>query len=113
MAIQIEFTGFVQDVKVFNWGNVAKVTHNQVRKDANGNWENIGYDNFDVILPDGVTVAKNDKITVRGRFKSKKYNKNDGSFGLSLEVKAQEIIPVASLKAGVISPVGVDPNLPF
>ena len=113
MAIQIEFTGYVNEVKVFGWGTVAKVTHNQVRKDANGNWENVGYDNFDVILPDGVTVAKNDKISVKGRFKSKKYNKNDGSFGLSLEVKALEVTPVASFKNGTITAAPVDADLPF
>lgn len=112
MAIQIEFTGYVNEIKVLGWGVIAKVTHNQVRKDANGNWETTGYDNFDVVLPDGVTVQKNDKITVQGRFKSKKYNKQDGSFGLALEVKANTVQVVSNFKNGTSVPVA-DAELPF
>lgn len=91
MAIQIEFTGYVQETKVFSWGVIAKVTHNQVKKGIDGNWETIGYDRFDVILPDGVTVSAKDRVTVVGRLKSKEFDRKDGSKGLSLEVKAFKV----------------------
>lgn len=91
MAINIEFAGYVQETKVFSWGVIAKVTHNQVRKGTDGNWETIGYDRFDVILPDGVTVQAKDRVTVVGRLKTKEFEKKDGSKGQSLEVRALSV----------------------
>lgn len=91
MAINVEFTGYVQETKVFSWGVIAKVTHNQVKKGADGNWETVGYDRFDVILPDGVTVQAKDRVTVVGRLKSKEFDRKDGSKGMSLEVKGLKV----------------------
>jgi single-stranded DNA-binding protein len=105
MAVDVSFTGYVQEVKVFGWGVVAKVVHNQVKKSPSGEWETVGKDWFDVTLPDGVTVEKNQRVTVTGRFKSREYTRKDGSKGLSLEVRA------SAVTADQVRPVADD--LPF
>ena len=113
MAIEVKFTGFVNEVKVFGWGVIAKVSHNQVKKTDDGKWETVGRDYFDVVLPDGVSVAENDRVDVVGRLKTKLYDRKDGGKGMSLEVRAESVTvsgsnfadakPVASTPAGVPS----------
>jgi hypothetical protein len=91
MAIEVKFTGFVNEVKVFGWGVIAKVSHNQVKKTDDGKWETVGRDYFDVVLPDGVTVSENDRVDVVGRLKTKLYDRKDGGKGMSLEVRAESV----------------------
>lgn len=91
MAIKVEFTGYVNEVKTFGWGVIAKVSHNQVKKADNGSWETVGRDYFDVILPDGVSVSENDRVDVVGRLKTKLYDRKDGGKGVSLEVRADSV----------------------
>ena len=106
MAIDVSFIGYVQEVKVFGWGVIAKVSHSQVRKAANGDWETVGKDWFDVILPDGVTVEKGQRVNVTGKLKSKEFDRKDGSKGLSLEVRAGSVTAEAGRAA-------VSDDLPF
>jgi len=92
MAINIEFQGFINEVKPFNWGTVYDISHNQVRKTPEGKWETIGRDYFSVIAPEGQdTLSKDDRVSVKGRMKTKTYEKRDGTQGKSLEVRAEEI----------------------
>lgn len=92
MAIQIEFQGFINEVKNFEWGTVYNVSHNQVRKTPQGTWETIGRDYFSVIAPDGTpSLTENSRVNVKGRMKTKTFEKRDGTKGTSLEVRAEEI----------------------
>lgn len=92
MAIQIEFQGFINEVKNFEWGTVYNVSHNQVRKTPQGTWETIGRDYFSVIAPDGTPpLTENSRVNVKGRMKTKTFEKRDGTKGTSLEVRADEI----------------------
>jgi single-stranded DNA-binding protein len=96
MAIQIEFQGFVNEVKNFDWGTVYNVSHNQVRKTPQGQWETVGRDYFSVVAPDGTQpLAENMRVNVKGRMKTKTFEKRDGSKGISLEVRADEISVLA------------------
>jgi hypothetical protein len=96
MAIQIEFQGFVNEVKNFDWGTVYNVSHNQVRKTPQGQWETVGRDYFSVVAPDGTQpLAENMRVNVKGRLKTKTFEKRDGSKGMSLEVRADEISVLA------------------
>lgn len=96
MAIQIEFQGFVNEVKNFDWGTVYNVSHNQVRKTPQGQWETVGRDYFSVVAPDGTQpLAENMRVNVKGRLKTKTFEKRDGSKGISLEVRADEISVLA------------------
>jgi hypothetical protein len=88
--IKVEFKGYVNGVRTFEWGTVYNVSHNQVRKNHQGEWETVGRDYLSVVGPAG--FAENDQVEVVGRLKTKLYDKRDGSGkGISLEVRADEM----------------------
>jgi single-stranded DNA-binding protein len=91
--IRVEFKGYVNGVRVFDWGTVYNVSHNQVRKNHQGEWETVGRDYFSVVAPQGAgPFAENDQVEVVGKLKTKTYDKRDGSGkGVSLEVRADEM----------------------
>lgn len=86
MAISIEFEGYINEVKAFDWGTVYNVSHRQVIKNAGGQWETAGYDYFDVSGESG--FAKDEKVRVKGTLKTKRFDKRDGSKGIALQVRA-------------------------
>ena len=92
MALNVHFEGYVNEVKQFSWGNVAKISHSQRAKNAEtGQWETVGKDYFDVTLPDGVMVEEGSIYAVEGTLKVGTYDKKDGTQGVSLKVRAQTI----------------------
>jgi hypothetical protein len=89
MAVKVEFEGYVNKVRQYDWGTVYDVSHNQVQK-KDGNWEVVGRDYFSVVGPDGHTqFAENDMVSVKGTFKTKRFDKQDGSKGIALNVRAE------------------------
>jgi single-stranded DNA-binding protein len=94
--IRVEFKGYVNAVRVFDWGTVYNVSHNQVRKNHQGEWETVGRDYFNVVAPQGAgPFQENDQVTVVGKLKTKTYDKRHGSGkGISLEVRADEMAKV-------------------
>ena len=111
MALNIEFEGYVDSVKVFGWGTVAKVTHAQrAKNDATGEWETVGKDYLDVTLPQGVEVTENTKVRVKGTFKTSTYEKRDGSTGIALKVRASSVEPVdpVSVVRNIAAPIPAD-----
>ena len=90
--ITVNFKGFINEVKQFDWGTVYDVAHSQMRKTPEGKWEKIGADYFSVIGPAGFNEG--DLVEVKGRLKTKRYEKRDGSKGMSLEVRADDITVV-------------------
>lgn len=96
MAVKIEFTGFVNKVKRFDWGTVYDISHNQMIKNQSGEWEKAGTDYFSVTGPEGFT--ENDRVTVVGNLKTKRYEKQDGTKGMSLNVRAESITMVEGVK---------------
>lgn len=92
MAVNVVFEGFVNEVKPFSWGTVAKVSHSQrAKNDATGQWETVGKDYFDVTLPEGVTVPEGELVRVEGTLKVGTYDKKDGTTGVALKVRAQSV----------------------
>ena len=90
MAIRIDFTGFVNEVKQFDWGTVYRMSHNQQQKNDQGQWETTGRDYFDVIGPAG--FVESNRVTVKGTLKTKTYDKKDGSGkGVVLQVRAESM----------------------
>jgi single-stranded DNA-binding protein len=91
--IRVEFKGYVNSVRTFDWGTVYNVSHSQVRKNHQGEWETVGRDYFSVVAPQGAgPFAENDQVEVVGKLKTKTYDKKDGSGkGVSLEVRADEM----------------------
>lgn len=106
MAINIEFEGYVNEVKGFSWGWVAKVAHSQrAKNEQTGQWETVGKDYIDVTLPDGVNVNENTIVRVKGTLKVGTYEKKDGTTGVALKVRAQEVTPVE--RGGNNTPAGI------
>ena len=96
MAVKIEFTGFVNKVKKFDWGTVYDMSHHQMTKNHQGEWEKSGTDYFSVTGPEG--FAENDRVAVVGNLKSKRWEKQDGTKGMSLNVRAESITMVEGTK---------------
>lgn len=94
MAIRLEFEGYVNEVKQFDWGTVYNVSHAQRVKSAGGSWETAGYDYFDVSGEAG--FEKDDRVRVKGTLKTKRFDKRDGSKGIALQVRAESIEKVDS-----------------
>jgi len=108
MAIHIEFEGYVNEVKTFDWGIVAKVAHSQrAKNDTTGQWETVGKDYFDVTLPEGVTVNEGDIVAVRGNMKASGYLKNDGTAGVGMKVRASS---VSKIDRGRTEQRNIDPD---
>lgn len=103
MAIQIEFTGYINEVKKFEWGTVYDISHAQRQQTEGGEWETAGYDYFSVIGEPG--FEKNQRVVVRGRLKTKRYETKTGDKATKLEVRAESIDPVSANKN--------DNNAPF
>ena len=103
MAIQIEFTGYINEVKKFEWGTVYDISHAQRQQTEGGQWETAGYDYFSVIGDPG--FEKDERVTVRGRLKTKRYETKTGANGIKLEVRAESIEPYKNNKT--------DANAPF
>jgi hypothetical protein len=121
MAIEIKFTGFVNEVKKFDWATVLKVAHNQVKKTPDGKWETVSRDYFDVIVPTDSNFIDGDRIDVVGKLKTKLYDKKDGSKGIALEVRGDDVrksgassVPSAPVSVpDSWSQIPADTDLPF
>ena len=121
----IEVTGWLNDVKQFDWGVALKVGVDVRKKNHQDEWETVDKTIYDVItdvMPD-VQGAK--QVTVTGEIKGTKiFTKRDGSTGAAVKVKATEIVSVGdkvqeaaimeqwpTAKIGQANPV--DENTPF
>ncbi len=95
MALNIEFEGYVNEVKTFGWGAVAKMSHSQRAKNKDsGQWETVGKDYLDVVLPEGFNaglIQEGMILNVAGTFKIETYDKRDGGVGIALKVRATQI----------------------
>jgi single-stranded DNA-binding protein len=103
--IRVEFKGYVNGVRTFDWGVVYNVAHNQVTKNHQGEWETVGRDYFSVVAPkDAPAFAENDQVEIVGKLKTKTYEKKDGTGkGVSLEVRAETMVKVE--RNGNVNPV--------
>lgn len=120
MAIKVDFEGWVNEVKTFDWGTVLRVTHDQrAKNDSTGQWETVSKDYIDVSVTADLLAGLHDSKVVRviGNLKVSTYPKKDGSTGVSLKVRASELIPVQrgqKSEAPASSPASADGwNTPF
>lgn len=96
---KVTVTGWLNDTKAFDWGNVAKVAVDQRRKnDVTGEWETVDKLVYDVayegIFPDAKQVTVNGRITGINTF-----DKRDGSTGVSIKVRAESVAPTEDTDA--------------
>jgi single-stranded DNA-binding protein len=113
MALNITFDGYVQEVKQFQWGTVAVVSHAHRAKDDNGQWQTVGRDYIDVTLPDGFTAEQDTKVRVTGSLKVDAYTNKNGEAKPRLKVRATDfgLVDVNQYQ-GTTAPVAEE-DLPF
>lgn len=95
---QVELTGWLNDVKAFDWGTALKVSIDVRKKNHQGDWETVDKTTYD-ITTDGRTALEGVKqVTVKGRITgTSTFMKRDGSTGSAIKVRA-ESVTVASDK---------------
>jgi hypothetical protein len=94
MALTLEFEGFVNEIKQFDWGTVLKMSHSQrAKSEMTGQWETVGKDYLDVTVEDASNINEGDLLRVTGSLKVGTYDKRDGSTGVSLKVRATSVTP--------------------
>lgn len=93
MAVHIEFEGYVNDVRNYDWGIVYDCSHQQRQMNKQNQWETVGYDYFAVSVEKAVPgVEKGGKVRVKGTLKTKRYEKKDGSgSAVALNVRAVSV----------------------
>jgi hypothetical protein len=94
----IDVTGWLNDVKEFDWGTALKVSVDVRKKTPEGTWETVDKTIYD-ITTDGKTALEGVKqVKVVGRINgTNSFQKRDGSTGVSIKVRA-ESVTVASDK---------------
>jgi len=99
MAMELTFTGWLNDVKNFDWGTVLKMSHSVRRKDEAGNWETVGKDFIDVIIEPSkrdefahaLSAPVPCRMAVTGNTKPAHYVNNTGDTVLYMKVWANAI----------------------
>lgn len=109
MALSLSFTGFVEEVKTFDWGSVVTVSHSNRQKNDQGAWETVSRDYIDVTIDPSsewgwmLDAQKGLRVAITGNAKLSTYNKKDGSAGVRIKLWPKEI---DTFESGAI----VDPN---
>ena len=91
----IEVTGWLNEVKQFDWGVALKVSVDVRKKNHQDEWETVDKTIYDVttdVMPD-VQGAK--QVTVTGEIKGTKiFTRRDKSTGAAVKVRATRIVSV-------------------
>ena len=89
----IELTGWLNDVREFDWGTALKVSVDVRKKTPEGTWETVDKTIYDVTT-DGKTPLEDVKqVTVKGRITgTNTVQKRDGSTGSAVKVRAESIV---------------------
>ena len=92
--IRVEFDGFVNRVREYEWGVAYDISHNQSKKQPDGTFVNDGKDYFSVVgVKGGPRFDENDFVSVKGTMKTAFFDKRDGSGkGVALNVQATEMV---------------------
>ena len=89
----IELTGWLNDVREFDWGTALKISVDVRKKAPSGEWETVDKTVYDVTT-DGKTPLEGVKqVTVKGRISgTSTFQKRDGSTGAAIKVRAESIV---------------------
>lgn len=97
MALSLSFTGFVEEVKTFDWGSVVTVSHSNRQKNAAGEWETTSRDYIDVTVDASsefgwlLQAQKGLRVAITGNAKLSTYNKKDGTAGVRIKLWPKEV----------------------
>ena len=123
---QIQLTGWLNDVKDFEWGRALKVSVDVRKKNHQGEWETVDKTIYDVTTDNRAPLDGVKQVVVSGRIVGTNvYEKRDGSSGFSIKVRAESVEPAANQvveKTGhaalnevwaTATPGGIEESAPF
>jgi len=123
---QIQLTGWLNDVKDFEWGRALKVSVDVRKKNHKDEWETVDKTIYDVTTDNRTPLDGVKQVVVTGRITGTNvFQKRDGSSGFSIKVRAQTVEPAANQvveKSGhaalnevwpVATPGGITEEAPF
>jgi len=110
----VEVTGWLNDIKSFDWGTVFKLSVDVRAKNAAGEWETTDKTIYDCTIGEQFTTQAK-QVKVSGRISGvNTYAKKDGTTGVSIKVRAEFIDDSFMPDAPAHSPAVIDPNdVPF
>jgi hypothetical protein len=115
MTATITVTGWLNEIKEFDWGRVFTVSESIRAKNPDGEWETIGRNYWDVTIPTDVmtgNLAKDDQIVVTGYFsKGKPFTRKDGTLDIGLKVRATHVSRYEREEQAT-APAPTRPNVP-
>ena len=90
----IELTGWLNDVKDFDWGRALKVAVDVRKKNDSGEWETVDKTVYDVTTDSRTPLDGVKQVVVSGRIVGTNvFQKRDGSSGFSVKVRAESVSP--------------------
>ena len=121
---QVSVTGWLNDVKDFEWGRAIKLSVDVRKKNHQGDWETVDKTVYDVTTDDRTQNFDGVKqVTVEGRITGTNvFQKRDGSSGFSIKVRAVKVEPAIDDKVGhaavnavweTATPGGIAESAPF
>lgn len=91
---EVTVTGWVNNVRTFDWGNAFSLSVEHRKQNDRGEWETVDRTNFDVTSSETVPDAK--QVTITGKVVgTSTYAKKDGTQGVSVKVRAVTLEAVA------------------
>ncbi len=93
----ITVTGWLNDVKEFEWGRALKVSVDVRKKMETGEWETVDKTVYDVTTDDRSPLEGVKQVVVTGRVVGTNvFEKRDGTTGFSIKVRADTVEPAAN-----------------
>jgi len=91
---RIELTGWLQDVKDFDWGRALKVSVDVRKQNHQGEWETVDKTTYDVTTDNRAPLEGVEQVVVSGRITgTNTFQKRDGTPGFSIKVRADSVAP--------------------
>jgi hypothetical protein len=88
----VTVTGWLNDVKVFDWGTSLKVAVDVREKNERDEWVTVDKTIYEVGISTPIYVEGAKQVIVTGRIqRTKTFEKRDGTTGCSIKVKAESV----------------------
>lgn len=123
MAMELTFTGWLNEVKTFDWGTVLKVSHSVRKKDDNGDWQTVSKDYVDVIIDTNkrdefssvIEAPVPCRVDVTGNCKPANYTNKDGEVVNYMKVwpNAIEVVEKDFVQTFAASAAAASQDVPF
>jgi hypothetical protein len=94
---RIELTGWLNDVKDFEWGRAIKVSVDVRKKNHQDEWETVDKTIYDVTTDNRAPLDDVKQVVVSGRITGTNvFQKRDGTSGFTIKVRADSVEPAAN-----------------